>query len=308
VAGAASVTTSRDIDISGPVTINVSDQGDPHNAAVAANNNGVPSQMTANGPIGNGANGTGSLIKSGVGTLTLASSQNTYSGGTTVSNGTLLVTSTLGSGTGSGAVTVKSGGKLGGTGIISGAVTNEAGGTLAPGASIGTLTVNNTVTLAGATVMEINPTNSPNSDRLVATSIVGGGTLMVTNIGTTNFTAGDTFTLFSQPVSGFSSVTLPPLNGSLIWTTNTLAINGTISVISGIATNPTNITATVSGSTLTLSWPADHLGWILQSQTNSLDLGLFTNWVDVTGSADSNTNIITVNPDEPTVFYRLRNP
>lgn len=75
------------------------------------------------------------------------------------------------------------------------------------------------------------------------------------------------------------------------------------------ASNPTNITVSASSSTMTLSWPADHLGWVLQAQTNSLDTGLSTdNWVDVPGSDSSTTSVITMDPTAPTVFYRLRNP
>ena len=77
---------------------------------------------------------SGSVIKQGGGTLTL-SGTNTYTGDTTVSNGKLLVNGAI---TGSGAVTVASGATLGGTGSIFGPVTIN-GGTLAPGASIGSL-------------------------------------------------------------------------------------------------------------------------------------------------------------------------
>ena len=59
---------------------------------------------------------------------------------------------------------------------------------------------------------------------------------------------------------------------------------------------------------MTLSWPADHLGWLLQSQTNALNVGLGTNWVDVPGSdALISTNLPLV-PANPAVFYRLRHP
>ena len=39
------------------------------------------------------------------------------------------------------------------------------------------------------------------------------------------------------------------------------------------ANNRTNITASVRGNTLTIAWPDDHLGWILQAQTNGLGAG-----------------------------------
>jgi len=73
----------------------------------------------------NGGLGTGDLIKTTSATLTL-SGANRYTGGTTVSDGTLVVSNTNGSGTGKGAVLVNAG-TLGGSGIISGAVTIGTG-------------------------------------------------------------------------------------------------------------------------------------------------------------------------------------
>jgi hypothetical protein len=68
------------------------------------------------------------------------------------------------------------------------------------------------------------------------------------------------------------------------------------------ADNPTNITASVSGKTLTIAWPADHLGWILEAQTNGLSTG---QWFDLSGSSDVNSVAIPINPANPAVFYRL---
>ena len=134
--------------------------------------------------------GSGRLVKLGGGALTLTGS-NTFSGGTTVSNGTLLVNNTTGSGTGTGAVTVASAGTLGGTGVIAGPVT--VNGTLAPGSSVGTLTVsNNLVVNAGAVLAyELGAT----SDKTVVSSnLTLGGTLNVSDAG--GFGAG-TYTLFT---------------------------------------------------------------------------------------------------------------
>lgn len=68
----------------------------------------------------------------------------TYTAGTEVHAGTLLVNNTSGSGTGTGTVLVHEGATLGGAGILSGATTVD--GILSPGNSIGTLTINNDVT------------------------------------------------------------------------------------------------------------------------------------------------------------------
>ena len=67
----------------------------------------------------------GSFVKDGQATLTLTG-RNTYSGGTTVTAGALVVSNRVGSGTGTGPVQVD-GGILGGSGIISGAVTIGTG-------------------------------------------------------------------------------------------------------------------------------------------------------------------------------------
>jgi len=69
------------------------------------------------------------------------------------------------------------------------------------------------------------------------------------------------------------------------------------------AVNPTNITASVSGKALTIAWPADHIGWILQAQTNGLRSG---QWFDLPGSDAVNAVVIPVNPANTSVFYRLR--
>ncbi len=79
--------------------------------------------------------------------------------------------------------------------------------------------------------------------------------------------------------------------------------------IASTASYATNITATVinSGTTLQVSWPMTHLGWTLQAQTNTLNVGLGTNWVDLSGtSAVISTNLPIVSAN-PAVFYRLRN-
>jgi len=70
-----------------------------------------------------------------------------------------------------------------------------------------------------------------------------------------------------------------------------------------ITYNPTNITASVSSNTLTIAWPADHVGWMLQAQTNGLSAG---QWFDWPGSDVVNAVVTTLDPANPSVFYRLR--
>jgi hypothetical protein len=71
-------------------------------------------------------------------------------------------------------------------------------------------------------------------------------------------------------------------------------------------TLPGIITNSLSGNTLSLTWPAGQ-GWRLIGQTNSLTTGLGTNWGTVTGGSDGSISI-TIDPNKPTVFYRLVYP
>ena len=70
---------------------------------------------------------------------------------------------------------------------------------------------------------------------------------------------------------------------------------------------PTNLSATMTGSTLTVSWPATHLGWILQTQTNG-GAGLSTNWLDLPGTSLLIATNLPINAALAPVFYRLRHP
>ena len=86
---------------------------------------------------------------------------------------------------------------------------------------------------------------------------------------------------------------------------------GTIKVLQGaspVASYPTNITATVSGNTITVAWPATHLGWLLEAQTNSLNVGLRGNWVTNAGTAGVTSANFPINPNNGAVFYRLVHP
>ena len=240
-----------------------------------------------------------SLIQSG-GNTTILSGANTYRGSTTVKGGTLLVNGSIGSG----AVTVANGGTLGGSGSIGGALTVQSGGTLAPGGGLTTLNATGNVNLqpGGTTFLEISKAAATNDQLVVSASLTLGGTLVVTNLGGI-LAAGDKFTLFHAGSfnGSFSSNSLPVLNAGLAWNTANLT-NGVVSVVS---TQPTNLVWNTTGTALNLSWPTGYIGWRLQVQTNSLNSGLGTNWLEVTGSRLTNNVALPVDPTQGSVFYRL---
>lgn len=141
----------------------------------------------------------GSLTKTGAGTLTLAV-DNDYTGGTNVNAGTLQVEASL-SATGPGAVTVNSGGTLAGSGAIAGTANIKSGGILAPGSSVGMLTLGGLDLDAGSScVFEFS--NSPDNDKVaVSTSgglTIDGGAITLLQEGTsTPFTTPGTYNLIS---------------------------------------------------------------------------------------------------------------
>jgi autotransporter-associated beta strand protein len=256
----------------------------------------------------NNANGYAvNLVKTNSGTLTL-SSANSYSGTTTVSGGTLRVNNALGSGTGSGAVTVAGGGTLSGNGIISGTVTVQAGGTMSPGnAGIGTLTVSNSVTLAGSTLMEISHTGPTSDSFLVSGTLARGGALTVTNIGPA-LAAGDSFQLFTAAsASGsFSSVTLPWLPAGLRWNTNQLASTGTISVEP--VAPPLIAFSMLNGTNLVMQYPSQTgSSYVLQSATNLQPPVTWANVQTNVGDGGTQSFQTILDPQAvPQCFYRLQ--
>jgi hypothetical protein len=54
-----------------------------------------------------------------------------------------------------------------------------------------------------------------------------------------------------------------------------------------------------------LSWPVSQTGWQLQAQTNSVTVGIRTNWVAVPGSTTTNQVSFPVDSTQGSVFFRL---
>jgi autotransporter-associated beta strand protein len=244
----------------------------------------TPGTATATAQLGPVS--SGGLVKNGAGTLFL-NATNTYTGLTVVSNGA-----------------------LGGTGVIAGPVLVTTSGALAPGASIGTLTISNSLDIAGNLAIEVNNTNALTSDLcIVAGSLTssGSGTVTVTNLGPA-LVAGNSFTLFSRPVVNGNNLAISGgLGAGLAWT-NKLAVDGSIAVVSAgsVPTTPTNLTFRVVGGTnLSLSWPDNYLGWSLQMQTNALSTGLSTNWQTIPGSSSITATNIALSPANAAVFFRM---
>jgi len=174
---------------------------------------------------------TGSVTKIGHGILTL-SSENIYTGGTTIEGGKLVIANQSGSATGSGPVSVTRG-KLGGSGIIAGATTigtgSGTGSFLAPAAGTSvqaTLTIQNALTFnADATytcTFKGNP-NRAKTDQMIATGVTISSGAMIELVGHTSGTLAQ-----GRVLTLISNTSANPINGTFsnLADGSTVTING----------------------------------------------------------------------------------
>ena len=76
-------------------------------------------------------------------------------------------------------------------------------------------------------------------------------------------------------------------------------------------TNATTLNGKLTGKNLILSWPADHTGWTLLSQTNNLNKGVSANtndWIRLPSSATTNQLVIPMSSTQTGGYFRLIYP
>jgi autotransporter-associated beta strand protein len=157
-----------------------------------------------------------------------------------------------------------------------------------------------TVTLGSANTYNGNTTVKAGTLEVVLATLATTSTVSISNgaalkmdFSTTNQVGALVLNGVAQSGGVYNSITSPSFisgSGSLL--------------VQSIASNPTNITFAASGGSLHLSWPSDHLGWILQSKTNLVA----RNWVDLVGSSSVTSTNIPISTAIPSIFYRLRHP
>ncbi|NPU83784.1 MAG: autotransporter domain-containing protein [Syntrophaceae bacterium] len=166
------------------------------------NNSQVTFDQESTGTYAGNMSGTGSLVKEGDGILVLTGI-NTYAGGTFVDHGALAVEGSI-----TGDLAIGASGTLMGNGTITGNTVNS--GTLAPGNSIGTLTIAGDYTHNAGAVYAVEVNAAGESDRLVVTgtATLNGGTVSVL-AGSGQYFMNTTYTILSagSVVGTFDSVT-----------------------------------------------------------------------------------------------------
>lgn len=296
-AGSANATTNRSFTIAG--------SADGHSATVSSDGAGSVS-FTSTGSIAYGTanqtrtlnlagtntgnntlrsnlanNGTGavSVTKSGAGQWTL-SGNSSYTGATTINQGTLVVAAggSLASGS---AVAVNSTGTLGGTGTVNGAVTVNSGGTLSPGNSPGLQTLGSLV---------LNDGGNYNWQMLDADGAAGTGYDSYTLTGALDLSNLTGVTDFNINLWSLSSIG-PDVNGNALNFNNAVNKSWTI-----VATNSVITGFDASYFTVNVGAINGTGGF-----TNGLGFGAFT--VEL---GDSNTDLLlTYTVPEPSTWVLL---
>jgi hypothetical protein len=308
--------------------------------------NGIASSGTAVNTgtvVANGANVTGgTFLNSGTvnGAINVTAASATNSSGativtagtSTIAAGAVLVNNGRIENT-SGRVTVN--GLITGTGTVADPDGYNSGidgrlaisGTIAPGNSLspigifaveGRFDLNQNANL----IIDVDISGSATNHDIMAVDYWGAirGNIVMTNIGTQPFAAGQSFMIVSNnfgllnddninPNADFKFV--PPSPGpGLLWDRTDVFTNG-IARIKAIPAAPTSLGAVVSSNQMTFSWPEGYIGWELQQQIRSLTNGISefpTNWTTVANSPNTNQITVTINPNNQAVFFRLAHP
>ncbi len=207
------------------------------------NNGLLQFSQTTSGTFASVISGTGGVEIGGVGPVTF-SGVNTYTGGTTIGNGSTLIVGSTGS---IGDVSVNGGGTLMGEGNV-GNTTVNAGGTIYPGTVGAPLTINgNFVQGAGSTYSpELNPTGS---DKIVVTGTaqINNGTTLSLVVDPGTYTVGTKYQILSAAgglTGAYSSVVTSSLAQNIVFSEQYSPNNLQLTVnsnVSGSAQTPNQL-------------------------------------------------------------------
>ncbi len=250
-------------------------------------------------PVSNSASTT-TQTYSGTG-LTLLTGANTYTGGTTVTNGKLEIGNATGSGTGTGTVSVTTGGTLLNFGLIGGNVTVSSGGTVS-----GTGTFGGTVTVgSGGTFRATGPISG-------ALTINSGGLLTISG-GSANASGN---VINNGTVRLAHGAVLAVGNGATLTNNGLLdVITGGVTAPAGLSNNGTILDSSVitvksvnlnNGSvTVTINGYTGHTYQLQRSSSlangSFINLGSFQN-----GATGGTLTFADANPPPAQGFYRVQ--
>ncbi|GET24068.1 S-layer family protein [Prolixibacter sp. NT017] len=250
-------------------------------------------RASADATLSGVVSGSGSLTKQGSASLTL-SNTDTYTGSTTISAGTLMVTGAL---SGTASLTVGNTATLAGDGSVFGSgtptLTVQSGGTLAPGNSVGTLTVNGNLNVSsgGMLVIDINGNTAGTGYDQVAVSgtvDVTGATISVAH----NYSAGKSvsYTIINNDGSDAITGTFANLAEGA---TLTSGGNGTVLKASYVGGDGNDLTLTTPANVAPVvsNLNGDNASFTEKGSAVALDTGTAANVSDADNTNFSGGNV-----------------
>jgi len=268
-----------DDSVEGTTSVNIS-AANVSPTSVTFNNSGTNYTLDSTG--GFGIAGTGSLTKTGTGTVTI-STVNSYTGGTNINEGTLALSGSGTLGPVSAAVTMGGGTlDLGGTSQTVGAVaiTTAAAsgnviqnGTLTPGSLTASNSTGNaivTANLAGSGAVTMSGTGTltlSGANNYTGGTTVGNGTLVLANGG--SLSTSNTLTLGSSSDNASGTFQLGDSNGVANTTVTSIATAGSGTANAVVGGNSSASTLTVNNSSA-----VSYAGQLGGSGTNQNNLAL----------------------------------
>jgi len=270
--------------------------------------------------LGAAISGAGTLLKMGDGSLTLTSPANAFTGNTLIYAGTLALSGS-GSLATSPAVVVSGGAALDFSGLTAPfeiapgqTLSNDIAAVIYAGGDPDSATLAGSVNAATGHfglqfdgikpaliltngTLTLTPTCTFLVDSVINYLTVGSYKLVSTNAG--GLVQGDVpgVTMTGVPIEFGKVASLSIVDGELY-----------LVVADAPATPPTLTLVATNGTTLDLSWPEENLGWKLQMQTNTLEVGISTNWFDIPGSESVTSTNLPIDMESPAVFLRLVAP
>jgi hypothetical protein len=145
----------------------------------------------------------------------------------------------------------------------------------------------------------------------VTGNLLYGGTLVITNLGTNAFSAGDSFKLFNAAVynGAFTNIVpaIPAVN--LAWNTNSLT-NGVLSIVAAPTPPPKFGGLNFSGGNLVFSGTSGVPGWTYYVLASTNMASPLSQWQRIaTNPFDGNGNFNFTNPPDPNApqtFFLLK--